>query len=83
MFFPPAAVTAAIGLSIQDISVGHKQFTLCAEDEYVVYYGGQGEEEHFELKAHPQEDSTRNEREDTAVHRVLRERKREDNVSVW
>lgn len=59
---PPAAVTTAICLSIEDISVCQKQFTLGAEDEYVVCREGQDEEDHFELKPHPQEDSTCNER---------------------
>lgn len=71
----PAAVPAARVVSIEDVSVGHEEIALGAEDDDVVCCGGQREEEHFELKAHPEEDSTSDEREDTAVHGVLRERK--------
>lgn len=75
--YVPAAVPARVGLSVQDDSVGHKEFPLGAEDDDVVHCGGQGEEEHFELKAHAEEDSTCNEGEDTAEYRVLRERERD------
>lgn len=61
-------------LSVENFSVDHKEFPLGAEDEDVVRCGGQDEEEHFELKAHPEEDSACDERQDAAVHRVLKER---------
>lgn len=57
------------------MSVDHKQVPLGAEDDDVVCRGRHGEEEHFELKAHSQENSTCNEGQDTAVHRVLGEKK--------
>lgn len=67
----PAAVTAAVALSIEDVSVGHKQVALGAEDEDVIGREGQDEEDHFELKPHLQEHSTCNEGQDAAVHGVL------------
>lgn len=49
-------------MSVKDVSVGHEEHPLGAENDDVVCCRGQGEEEHFELKAHPEEDSTCNER---------------------
>lgn len=77
---PPAAVPGAVDLSVEDVSVLHEEFPLGAEDEDVVGCGCQHEEEHFELKAHTEEDSACNERQDTAVHGVLRERKARDGI---
>ena len=59
---PPAAIAAVVLLSVEEVSVDLKEFPVGAEDDDVVCCGGQGEEEHFELKAHPEEDSTCNER---------------------
>lgn len=56
---------------MEEVSVGLKIVLAAAEDDDVVCGGGQGEEEHFELEAHPQEHSTRDEREDATVNRVL------------
>ncbi len=74
IYFLPAAVEAVSDPSVEDVSVGLEGFTLGAEDDAVVSSGGQDEEEHFELKAHPEEDSACDERQDAAVHGVLRER---------
>lgn len=55
---PPAAVPAIRNRSIKDVGVGHEEHSLGAEDDDVECCRGQGEEEHFELKAHPEKDST-------------------------
>lgn len=56
------------------MSVGQEEHPLGAEDDDVVCCGHHGEEEHFELKAHPEEDSTRDKRQDAAIYGVLRKR---------
>lgn len=58
---PPAAVPAARDVRIEDLSIGLEEILLGAEDDDVICCGGQGEEEHFELKAYAEEDSTCNE----------------------
>ncbi len=62
-------------MSVEDISVCDEERALGAEDDDVVCCRSQDEEEHFELKADPEEDSTGNEGQNTAVHGVLRTRK--------
>lgn len=68
---PPAAITAAVDLSVKGVSVSLEEILTAAEDDDVVRGGGQGEEEHFELEAHAEEHSTGDEREDAAVNGVL------------
>ena len=69
----PAAVqrVATGGVVVEDVPVGRKEALLEAEDDDVVRGGGQREEEHLELEAHPQEDATRDQGQDAAEHGVL------------
>lgn len=69
---PPAAVPAR---SKNNICVGHKELTLDAEDNGVEGCRGQGEEEHFEFKAHAEKNCTCQKWQDTGVNRVLRKKK--------
>lgn len=68
---PPAVVPALTN----GICVRHKEQTLGAEDNDVEGCRGQGEEEHFEFKAHAEEHSTCDKWQDTAVNGVLRKKK--------
>lgn len=69
-----AIVPVFIELVVKHLSIAAEETSLGAEDDDVVGCGGQGEEDHFNLKAHPQEHSTSYESQDTAEHRVLREK---------
>ena len=73
---PPAAVRDAGDGGVKVASVGQEERPLGAEDDDVVCCRRHGEEEHFELKAHPEEDSTCDKRQDAAIDGVLGKRER-------
>lgn len=56
---PPAAVPGGRIGSENDFCVGHEEHAPGAEDDGVEGCRGQGEEEHFEFKAHPEKHPTR------------------------
>lgn len=58
---PPAAVPVCWYISVKGVPVGYEERPPGAEDDCVVRCRGQRQEEHFELKADSQEDSTCNE----------------------
>ena len=68
----PAAVRDVdVDFGVELVPVGREEALPEAEDDDVVRSGGQREEEHLELEAHPQEDTARDQGQDAAEHRVL------------